>query len=150
MSGRAAKICWRWVQLGVLGFLGYAGVAAPLAGQDDLEAAVERARQAWLQHDVERLVSESDTVRLNLPGVAWAASLKPGQAARLLSQYVKVSEEREFTLREVRMLAPDHAYAEVRRRYAVRGTDEERWETAFLGFRLLDGKWQLREVRITP
>jgi hypothetical protein len=32
----------------------------------------------------------------------------------------------------------------------VRGTEEERGETAFLGFRLLGGQWQLREVRITP
>ena len=148
MSGRAAKMRRRWA-LGVVWVLVFAGLTPSVAAQDDLDAAVERARQAWLQHDVQGLF-ESDTVRLNLPGVAWAASLKPGQAARLLSQYLKVSEEREFTLREVRMLAPDHAYAEVRRRYAVRGTDEERWETAFLGFRLLDGRWQLREVRITP
>lgn len=76
--------------------------------------------------------------------------MRPGQAARLLSQYLKRSEEREFTLREVRQLAPDHAYAEVLRRYVVRGTNDLQEETAFLGFRLLEGQWQLREVRITP
>lgn len=122
----------------------------PAAAQGALEAAVERARRAWLAHDMDALVARSDTVRLNLPGVARAASLHPGQAARLLGQYWKPSEEREFSLRELRQLAPDHAYAEIYRRYVVKGTEEERVETAFLGFRLLDGRWHLREVRITP
>jgi hypothetical protein len=130
---------------------GVVSLCAPAArAQDELAEAVEWARLAWLGHDVSRLVSRSDTVRLNLPGVARAASLRPAQAAKLLRQYLKLSEEREFTLREIRQLAPDHAYAEVLRRYVVRGTTEERAETAFLGFRLLRGGWQLREVRITP
>ncbi len=124
--------------------------AVPVAAQDPLDAAVEQARLAWLDHDVDRLVAGSDTVRLNLPGVARAASLRPAQAAKLLWQYVKRSEEREFSLRELRRRAPDHAYAEVLRRYVVQGTTEERVETAFLGFRMLGGQWQLREVRITP
>ena len=126
--------------------------ALPLAAQAELDAAVERARQAWLEHDVNGLVSLSDNtvLRLHLPGVARAASLRPGQAEKLLRQYLKHSEEREFTLLELRQLAPDHAYAEVSRRYVVEGTTEERAETAFFGFRLLSGRWQLREVRITP
>jgi hypothetical protein len=145
---------WRWLLPGrILAVLTVAGLVVPgrsAVAQDELDLAVEQARLAWLDHDVDRLVARSDTVRLNLPGVARAASLKPGQAAKLLRQYLKPSEEREFTLRELRRLAPDHAYAEVLRRYVVEGTSEERAETAFLGFRLLAGQWQLREVRITP
>ncbi|NIM52908.1 MAG: hypothetical protein GTN62_15635 [Gemmatimonadales bacterium] len=117
--------------------------------QNELEKAVERARAAWLDHDVEALVANSDTVRLRLPGVR-SASLRPGQAARLLDRYLKPSQERTFALVEVRQLAEDHAYAEVARRYVVRGTDEEREETVFLGFRFLDGRWRLREVNVTP
>ncbi len=120
------------------------------SAQVDLERAVNQARSAWLVHDVHALVSSSDTVRLQLPGIAVSASLKPPQAARLLRRYLKPSQERTFTLQDVRRLAPDHAYAEVERYYVVRGTSEERAETVFLGFRLLEGTWRLREVRVTP
>jgi hypothetical protein len=64
---------------------GVVSLCAPAArAQDELAEAVEWARLAWLGHDVSRLVSRSDTVRLNLPGVARAASLRPAQAAKLL------------------------------------------------------------------
>lgn len=126
------------------------GVAAPLRAQDPLVREVDLARQAWLGHDVSALVAKSDTVRLQLPGIAASASLKPGQAARLLARYLEPSEERSFVLRGVRRLAADHAYAEVARSYVVRGTSEERTETVFLGFRFLDDAWRLREVRVTP
>lgn len=121
-----------------------------VAAQDDLDAAVERARQAFERHDVEGLVATSDTVRLNILGTATAASLKPGQAARVLERYLSSSQERELALVGVRRLADDHAYAELDRSYVVKGTSEERRERVFLGFRKLDGSWCLREVRVTP
>ncbi len=126
-----------------------AGLAVPLSAQR-LDEAVDTARVEWLGHRMDDLVSRSDTVRLSLPGIAPSASLQPGQAARLLSQYLKPSHERGFELLELRRLAPDHAYAEMVRTYVVKGTDEERQETVFLGFRLLEGAWRLREVRATP
>lgn len=122
----------------------------PAAAQGGLDEAVGWAREAWLTHDVAALVANSDTVRLQIPGVAVSASLKPGQAARLLERYLKPSKEGTFNLKGVRRLAPDHAYAEVERKYVVRGTSEERGETVFLGFRRIDGTWRLREVRVTP
>jgi hypothetical protein len=118
--------------------------------QVQLEQAVGRAQAAWIQHDVQALVRHSDTVRLRIPGIAASASVQPEQAARLLGRYLEPSQERTFDLVDVRHLADDHAYAEVDRRYVVKGTDEELEETVFLGFRLLDGNWRLREVRITP
>lgn len=120
------------------------------AQKSSLTRAVERAQGAWLEHAVAILVASSDTVRLHIPGVVPSASLRPGQAARLLERYLKPAQERTFVLRDVRTLAPDHAYAEVERVYVVRGTTEEREETVFLGFRLVHGKWSLREVRVTP
>ncbi len=118
--------------------------------EPDLSKAVEEAQSAWLAHKVDVLVSSSDTVRLHIPGVVPSASLRPGQAARLLERYLKTASERTFELRDVRELAPDHAYAEIERVYVVKGTSEEREETVFLGFRLVHGKWSLREVRVTP
>lgn len=118
--------------------------------QRELSRAVDLARTAWIKHDVSALVSGSDTVRLHLPGVATVASVRPGQAARLLEAYLRQAGERSFDLREVRQLADDHAYAEMARLFVVEGTSEERQETVFLGFRLLEGRWRLREVRVTP
>ncbi len=141
----AARFGFAAVMLAV----GLAG-AGPLAGQDALNRELASARTAWLARDMAALVARSDTVRLQLPGIAVSASLRPGQAARLLERYLGASEEVSFALRELRQLAPDHAYAEVVRSYVVQGTSEERSETVFLGFRRLGDVWRLREVRVTP
>jgi hypothetical protein len=137
-------------------FLG-AAVLAIILGPGSLRAqeggvggAVEVAQAAWLAHDVGALMSGADTVRLRIPDVAPSASLRPGQAARLLERYLKPTREVAFDLHEIRELAPDHAYAEMGRVYVVEGTDEERSETVFLGFRKIDGHWRLREVRVMP
>jgi hypothetical protein len=115
-----------------------------------LETVVEQARRAWLAHDVRGLVAHSDTVRLRLPGVAASAATRPGQAARLLEEYLSAATEETFTLRELRYVQADHAYAELSRRYSVRGTADVREETVFLGLRQVSGQWRLREVRIAP
>jgi hypothetical protein len=124
--------------------------AAPATAQDAFDRAVESAKVAWLNHDMESLVSASDTVRLRIPGVAPSASLRPGQAARLLDQYLKPSEEQSFEVSNIRELSDDHVYAEMLRRYVVKGTDERREEIVLLGFRRINGTWMLREVRVTP
>lgn len=130
-------------------------VASLLAGQGmvaqgSLDGAVERARGAWLSHDVEGLLAASDTVRLNVPGTASSPSMRPGQAAVLLEKYLKAAEELGLELVRIRRLAEDHAYAELARAYVVKGTSEERRERVLFGFRQLDGGWRLREVRVTP
>jgi hypothetical protein len=123
---------------------------ARLPAQGTLEDAASRARRLWLAHDAAGLVAGSDTIRLQLPGVAYFAALAPGQAARLLDRYLEASREIGLELGSVRPAGPDHGYAEGRRRYAVQGTSEEREEMVYLEFRLAGGKWQLREVRIVP
>ncbi|MDH3290829.1 MAG: hypothetical protein OEO20_11720 [Gemmatimonadota bacterium] len=120
-----------------------------LAAQEDLDRAVERAREAFFGHEVGALLATSDTVRLNIPGTAKSASMKPGQAARILEKYLHSAQERDLTLVRLRTLAEDHAYAELDRSYVVRGTSEERRERVMLGFRRVDGTWRLREVRVT-
>ena len=115
-----------------------------------LAAAVQEAQNAWLLHDVESLVSGSDTVRLHIPDLPPSASLRPGQASRLLDRYLSPTEEVSFELSNVRELAEDHAYAEVQRVFVIKGTVEQREETVFLGFRRIQGIWSLREVRVTP
>ena len=127
------------------------GFVEPSVCQDgSLPAAVQEAQNAWLLHDVESLVAGSDTVRLHIPDLPPSASLRPGQASRLLDRYLSPTEEVSFELSNLRELAEDHAYAEVQRVFVIKGTVEQREETVFLGFRRIRGLWSLREVRVTP
>ena len=146
-------------RVGHLGWRGHAAIGFvsvlavlphPVSAQSTLAVAIEEARVAWRDHRVTALVSKSDTIRLHLPGIAMSASLRPGQASKLLREFLENAEELEFELRNVRQLADDHAYAEMTRVYVIKGTTEKRTETVFLGFRVLGGQWSLREVRITP
>jgi hypothetical protein len=136
--------------LGILVVLAELAAPASLAAQDALQAVVTRAADAWARHRPRDLVEGSDTVRLRIPGVAASSAVRPGQAVRLLEDYLAEAEERGFTLRGIRHVAEDHAYAEFGRRYQIRGTSEVREETVFLGYRQLGGAWRLREVRIAP
>lgn len=130
--------------------LGLALLTPRLPAQVTLEAAAERARGLWLAHDVSGLVSGSDTIRLQIPGVGFSSALGPAQAARLLDRYLETAREIAFEVRGVRLAGPDHGYAEGWRKYVVQGTSEEREETVYVGFRQLGGKWRVREVRIVP
>ena len=121
-----------------------------LMAQEDLDQVIQAAQQSWRSHDMSALVSGSDTIRLRIPGIAPSASVKPGQAARLLEQYVKSAEEISCERTGQRDLAEDHVYAEILRVYVVKGTHQERTETILFGFRRIGGKWLLREVRVTP
>ncbi len=155
MSGSwAIEKCGRGIRVLVLSLawsVSVQGLALGQSEQDEaLEHAIETARAAWLEHKVDKLVSGSDTVRLRIPGIAPSASLRPGQAERLLNQYLQPAEELSFDLRDIKKVATDHAYAEINRVYVVRGTSERREETVFLGFRLVDRIWRLREVRAAP
>jgi len=139
---------WRMIAVTVVACgLGWPGGAG---AQTALDSAVQRATAAWMQHHTKDLVEGSDTVRLRIPGVAASAAVRPGQATRLLDEYLGVAEELSVELLGIRHVADDHAYAELGRRYQVRGTAEVREETVFLGFRRLGGRWALREVRIAP
>jgi hypothetical protein len=124
----------------------------PLAAQEqeELNAVMEGVRTAWLAHDYPGIVASSDTVRLQLPIVGRAVAVRPSHAARVLREYLRSSNEIDFEFRNYRTVSAGHTYAQMTRRYVVRGTSDERTETVFLGFRLVDGRWRLREVRVTP
>jgi hypothetical protein len=137
------------VVLGGLTLAGW-GWPGPAVAQATLESVVERARLAWSSHNARELLGRSDTVRLRIPGVAGGAEVRGGQAARLLSDYLGDAEEVELTLRELRSLDENHAYAEFGRRFTVRGTTDLRVEAVFFGFLRQGGEWRLREVRVAP
>lgn len=141
-------IGWRAVLVAVAA--GSLGLPAVVGAQDTLESVIGRATDAWTQHRIRDLVEGSDTVRLRIPGVAASAAVRAGQAVRLIGEYLGDAEELGLDLRGIRHVAADHAYAELGRRYQVRGTADVRVETVFLGYRQLGGEWRLREVRIAP
>lgn len=140
LAGRAARYA----------VLGVALAAVRLSAQTTLEEAAERARGLWLAHDVSGLVSGSDTIRLQIPGMGFQSALGPAQAARLLDRYLETAREIAFELKGVRLAGPDHGYVEGARRYVVQGTTEEREETVYVGFRQFGARWRVREVRIVP
>ena len=134
----------------VLGGVVHAGRPQPTVAQTPLQQAVEAARLAWMGHDYSGLVASSDTVRLQLPEMGRAAAVHPAHAARVIEEYLSSANEIAFELRRIRPASEDHAYAQLIRRYVVEGTADERTETVLRGFRRLDGRWRLREVRVTP
>lgn len=132
--------------IGLAGWLLWAPAA--LEGQESLARMAERVRRMWVAHDIEGLLASSDTVRVQLPGVARAASLSPAQAVRVLLRYLQGAEELSFEVQAIRAGGPDHGYLEARRRYVVGRTEDQRVETVFFGFREVGGEWRLREVRV--
>lgn len=129
-----------------------AGVTVPAHTQatQDFEAAVEVARLAWLNHDIDGLLRLSDTIRLHLPDGSPSLAIRPHHAERVLERYLKDARELEMALRSIRSVSPDHRYAELIRRFVVPGTVDERIQTVFFGLRRGQAGWAIREVRITP
>jgi hypothetical protein len=103
-----------------------------------------------MSHDAAALARASETMVLKLPGGEEGGSGGRAQTVRLLSRYFQPSAERGFDLLTVKATGPDEGYAEAARRYSVRGTSDEARETVFLGFRRVNGRWLLTEIRVTP
>ena len=68
---------------------------------------------------------------------------------RITLQYLSSADEVSFELHQILTASEDHRYAQLVRKYVVRRTTDERAETVFLGFRRVEGRWRLREVRVT-
>jgi hypothetical protein len=118
------------------------------AQQGDLRAAAERARRAWLSHDVGALVAESPRLVIQLPGAEPSVALGPDQAAALLSNFLDSGQEVETVVRAARQVGPSRGYVELQRRYRVAGTQNIRVQVILLGYRRIQGGWRLVEFRV--
>lgn len=127
-----------------------AAVARPLAAQETLEQAAQRARAAWLAHDVQALVGQSSSLILQIPGADPSSPLGRAQAMELLRRHFQIATEQDVAVTAIREVENGRGFVEWERRYVVRGTADVRRETVFLGFRLIGGKWSLAELRSTP
>lgn len=131
----------------------YAAVAVaavgPAVAQGDLVAAAEAAARSWQAHDAPALVGRGQALVLQIPGADPSAALGRAQAVELLRRHFQSATERSVNVGTAREVEAGRGVVELERRYVVRGTADERRETVFLGFRLVQGQWILSEVRTT-
>ena len=131
--------------------IAYALMMTPAAGltqAPDLEAAAERARQAWFTHAAATLVANSPRLLIQLPGADPSVALGPEQAAALLADFVAPAQEVETVVRAAREVEPGRGYVELQRRYRVAGTQNVRVQVLLLGYRLDETGWTLVEFRV--
>jgi len=96
-------------------------------------------------------VAQSPNLVLRIPGADPSSPLGRAQAAELLRRYLRLADERSLDLREIKEVeGGQEGFVELERRYSVTGTADERRETLFLGFRRLEGRWVLTELRSAP
>lgn len=131
--------------------IAYALVGIPAAGMaqaTDLEAAAERAREAWFAHDAATLVANSPRLLIQLPGADPSVALGPAQAAALLADFMAPAQEVETVVRAAREVEPGRGYVELQRQYRVAGTQNVRFQILLLGYRLNETGWSLVEFRV--
>lgn len=122
--------------------------ALAVATAQDPRAAIDRLRQAWAEQDAVGVVMGATRVVVQLPGEAATAPLSSEQAARALERLFADATEAGLDLHALRALGSETAYAEMRRRFRVRGSDGEVVQRVFAAFRLDNGRWRLVELRI--
>ncbi len=106
------------------------------------------ASQAWQAHDIRLLVKGSNGVQVNLPGAEPSVALAEAQAIATLRTFVSRTEELRVTVTAARAVGAGHAYVELGRSYRVRGTQEDLSQRVLLGYRLVNRRWVLTEVRV--
>lgn len=133
--------------MGLLGAL----TASPVAGQSSsLQKTADQAREAWAGHQIGRLILGSDSVLIQLPGARPSVPVTREQAAALLRDFFRGSEEVQTDLGRVRRSGSGKALIEILRQYRISGTLETRRLSALLGYALVGGTWRLSEVRVSP
>ena len=113
-----------------------------------LADAAERARAAWLGHDVSGLLAESPKLLMQLPGTDPSVALGPEQAAAMLVDFLSQASEVETVVRAAREVEPGRGYVELERKYRIQGTQEVRIQSLLLGYRQTRSGWVLVELRV--
>jgi hypothetical protein len=117
-------------------------------GLQDAPATIERLRQAWGLQSAAGVLGGSARVVLQLPGESATAPLGSEQAARALSKVFRDATEISLSVDALKLLSSESVYAELTRRYRVRGADGVAEQRIFAAYRLEGGRWRLAELRI--
>ena len=126
--------------------LALAGLVVTLAA--DPQAAIARLRESWSRQDAAGIVAGATRVVVQLPGEAATAPLSAEQAARALDRLFRDATEVGLDVDAVRTIGSETVYAEMRRRFRVRGSGGTVEQRVFAAFRLDAGEWRLAELRI--
>jgi hypothetical protein len=124
--------------------------AGPLGAQSTLDEAARLVRDGWLAHDAETVVGQATRVVLQIRGADPSAAVSRQQAVVLLARYLRPTSERALEIGAIREVEEGRGLVELDRRYTVLGTEDERRETLFLGFRRQGSRWVLVELRSAP
>jgi hypothetical protein len=122
------------------------GLAAVLA--QDATRSIDRLRASWSRQDAAGIVAGTTRVVVQLPGESATVPLATEQAARALARVFVDASEVALEVDGVRSLGNETVYAELRRRFRVRGSDGTVEQRVFAAFRLDEGRWRLVELRI--
>ena len=122
--------------------------AFAVALAQDPTGAIDRLRASWSRQDAAGIVSGGSRVVVQLPDAAATVPLTTEQAARALARLFVDATEVGLEVDAVRTLGIESVYAEMRRRFRVRGSDATVAQRVFAAFRLEGGRWRLVELRI--
>ena len=123
----------------------------PAAAQSgSLDKTADQARDAWYGHQIQRLIRGSDSILVQLPGARPSLPVARDQAAALLRDFFRGSEEVQTDRGRVRKSGTTRALVDILRQYRVSGTLDVRRHSALLGYTLIDATWRLAEVRVSP
>lgn len=114
----------------------------------DPQATIARLRESWSRQDAAGIVAGATRVVIQLPGEAATAPLGAEQAARALARLFRDATEVGLEVDAVRTLGTETVYAEMRRRFRVRGSDRTAVQRVFAAFRFEGEQWRLIELRI--
>jgi hypothetical protein len=126
--------------------LALAGLVLALAA--DPQTAIARLLKSWSRQDAAGIVAGATRVVVQLPGEAATAPLSAEQAGRALDRLFRDATEVGLDVDAVRTIGSETVYAEMRRRFRVRGSDGTVVQRVFAAFRLDGGQWRLAELRI--
>ena len=131
-------------------------IAGPAAAQrapdpqDTLAIVGESARSAWTERDFARLFAGGTHVQLRLPGADPSAGVGEAQAVSLLRAYVRGTTDLGVESVSAREVGTGRAFVDLKRRYRLDGTQEERVESVLLGYRRAGTGWRLVDLRVLP
>ena len=123
-------------------------LALTMAFVQDPASEIGRLRAAWARHDAAGIVNGATRVVVQLPGEVATTPLPSDQAARALARLFVDATEVGLEVDTVRTLGHEAVYAEMRRRFRVRGSEGTVEQRVFAAFRLDDGRWRLQELRV--
>jgi hypothetical protein len=114
----------------------------------DPATEISRLRASWSRQDAAGIVAGATRVVVQLPGESATAPLAAEQASRTLARLFVDATEVGLEIETIRTLGHEAVYAEMRRRFRVRGSEETVEQRVFAAFRLDGSRWRLEAVRV--